>query len=43
LVALLGITGVTRQVVIIQASLPTAVVSSVLAAEFGSDVDLQRR
>ncbi len=39
LVALLGITGVARQVVIVQASLPTAVVSSVLAAEFGSDVD----
>ncbi|MFN8458892.1 MAG: AEC family transporter [Anaerolineae bacterium] len=39
LTALLGITGVTRQVVIIQASLPTAVISSILAAEFGSDVE----
>jgi hypothetical protein len=39
LVALLGISGVTRQVVIVQASLPTAVISSVLAAEFGSDVE----
>jgi hypothetical protein len=39
LVGLLGISGVTRQVVIVQASLPTAVLSSVLAAEFGSDVD----
>jgi hypothetical protein len=39
LTALLDITGVTRQVVIIQASLPTAVISSILAAEFGSDVE----
>jgi predicted permease len=39
LAAWLGITGVTYQVVVVQASLPTAVVSSVLASEFGSDVD----
>lgn len=39
LTMLLSISGVTRQVVIIQASLPTAVISSILAAEFGSDVE----
>ncbi|NJN95122.1 MAG: hypothetical protein HC875_13955 [Anaerolineales bacterium] len=39
LVALLGMSGVTRQVVIVQASLPTAVISSVLAAEFGADAE----
>jgi malate permease and related proteins len=39
LVALLGVTGVARQVCIIQASMPCGVLSGVLAAEFGSDVD----
>ncbi len=39
LAAWLGIAGVTHQVVVVQASLPTAVISSVLATEFGSDVD----
>jgi hypothetical protein len=39
LTMLLGLTGVTRQVLVIQASMPTAVISTVLAAEFGSDVD----
>jgi len=39
LVAMFGITGVARQVCIIQASMPCGVLSGVLAAEFGSDVD----
>ncbi len=39
LAILLGLSGLTRQVMVTQASLPTAVVSTVLAAEFGSDVD----
>lgn len=39
LVALLGLSGVTRQVAIVQASMPTAVISSVLAAEFGADAE----
>lgn len=39
LVVCLGITGVTGQVVLVQASLPTAVISSILAAEFGADAD----
>jgi hypothetical protein len=39
LVALLGLSGVTRQVAIVQASMPTAVISTVLAAEFGADVE----
>lgn len=39
LVALLGLTGVTGQVVLVQASLPTAVISSVLASEFGADAE----
>ena len=38
-IALFGITGLTRQVCIIQASMPCGVMSGVLAAEFGSDVD----
>jgi predicted permease len=39
LVAFLGMSGVTGQVAIVQASMPTAVISSVLAAEFGADTD----
>lgn len=39
LVALLDMSGLSRQVAIIQASMPTAVLSSVLAAEFGSDTE----
>jgi predicted permease len=39
LAALLGLSGITGQVVIVQASLPTAVISSVLAAEFGADAE----
>jgi predicted permease len=37
LAALLGLSGVTRQVCIIEASMPTAVMSGVMATEFGSD------
>jgi hypothetical protein len=33
------LSGVTRQVAIIQASMPTAVLTSVLAAEFGADAE----
>ena len=36
---LLGLSGLTRQVAIIQAAMPTAVISGVLASEFGGDVD----
>lgn len=39
LAALLGLSGVTRQVSIIQASMPTAVMGGVLATEFGSDAE----
>ena len=39
LVGLMGITGVARQACIMQASMPSGVMSGVLAAEFGSDVD----
>jgi predicted permease len=39
LVALLGLTGLTRQVAIVQASMPTAVMGGVLATEFGSDAE----
>ncbi|MCK6625082.1 MAG: AEC family transporter [Anaerolineae bacterium] len=39
LAAFLGMSGITQQVVIVQASLPTAVISSVLAAEFGADAE----
>jgi len=37
LTALLGLSGVTRDVVIVQAGMPSAVLSGALAAEFGSD------
>jgi len=37
LVGLLGVTGIARQVCIVQAAMPSAVMSSVLATEFGSD------
>lgn len=37
LVGLLGVSGIARQVCIIQAAMPSAVMSSVLATEFGSD------
>ncbi len=39
LVALFGISGVTRQVCLIQASMPCGVMSGVLATEFGSDAE----
>ncbi len=39
LVALVGLTGVARQVTIVEASMSTAVMSGVLATEFGSDSD----
>lgn len=39
LVLPLGLSGLTRQVAIIQAAMPTAVISGVLATEFGGDVD----
>jgi predicted permease len=39
LAALLGLSGITGQVMIVQASLPTAVISSILAAEFGADAE----
>jgi predicted permease len=37
LVALLGMSGLTRQVSIVQSSMPTAVVTTIIATEFGSD------
>lgn len=39
LVALLGLSGLTRQVAIVQASMPTAVIAGVLTTEFGGDID----
>jgi hypothetical protein len=36
-VAVLGVTGLTRQVVLVEAAMPTAVIGGVLATEFGSD------
>ena len=39
LATLLGLTGLTWQVCIIQASMPTAVMGGVLATEFGSDAE----
>jgi len=39
LVALLGISGLTRQVAIVQSAMPTAVVTGVLASEFGADAE----
>jgi predicted permease len=39
LVALLGLSGLARQVAIVQASMPTAVMGGVLATEFGSDAE----
>ncbi len=38
-VALLGLSGLSRQVSIVQAAMPTAVIGSVLATEFGADAD----
>ncbi|MBN1218039.1 MAG: AEC family transporter [Anaerolineae bacterium] len=38
--ALLGLTGVTRQVAIVEAAMPTAVMASVLATEFDGDSKL---
>jgi len=38
--ALLGLEGVTRQVAIVESSMPTAVVSAMLATEFESDAQL---
>ncbi len=40
LVVLLQIDGLTRQVAIVQSAMPTAVVTGVLAVEFGSDAEL---
>jgi hypothetical protein len=39
LVSLLGMSGIARQVCIVEASMPTAVMSGVLATEFGSDAE----
>ncbi|HML21648.1 MAG TPA: AEC family transporter [Aggregatilinea sp.] len=39
LVLLFGLTGVSKQVAIVEAAMPTAVMSSVLATEFGADSD----
>lgn len=39
LAAVLGLTGTARQVSIVQAAMPTAIISSVLAIEFGADSD----
>jgi predicted permease len=39
LTALLGMSGLTRDVAIVQASMPTAVLASVLATEFGADAE----
>ncbi|MFQ5613700.1 MAG: AEC family transporter [Anaerolineae bacterium] len=39
LTSLMGLIGVTRQTVIIEASMPTAVISIVLAVEFNSDAE----
>jgi predicted permease len=39
LAALLGLTGLTRQVSILEASMPSAVLAGVLATEFGSDAE----
>lgn len=40
LVALLGLEGLARQVAIVQSAMPTAVVTGVLAVEFGADAEL---
>ncbi len=40
LAALLQIDGLTRQVAIVQSAMPTAVITGVLAVEFGSDAEL---
>jgi predicted permease len=39
LVLLLGMSGIARQVALTQAAMPTAVITSVLATEFGSDAE----
>jgi predicted permease len=39
LAILLGITGLTRQVILTESAMPTAVISGVLAAEFGADAE----
>jgi predicted permease len=36
-VVVLGMTGLTRQVALVEAAMPTAVIAGVLATEFGSD------
>lgn len=41
MVALIGLSGVTRQVSLVQASMPTAVISGVLATEFGGREDAE--
>jgi predicted permease len=40
LAALFGLSGLTRQVAIVQSAMPTAVVTGVLAVEFGADAEL---
>ncbi len=40
LAALFGLSGLTRQVAIVQSGMPTAVVTGVLAIEFGADAEL---
>lgn len=40
LAAILGLEGLTRQVAIVQSAMPTAVVTGVLAIEFGADAEL---
>ncbi|MCD4685906.1 MAG: AEC family transporter, partial [Anaerolineae bacterium] len=39
LILLMGMEGTTRQVAIVQSAMPTAVISGVLAAEFGADAE----
>lgn len=39
LAVILGMSGITRQVAIVQSAMPTAVISSVLAMEFGADTE----
>lgn len=39
LVLLFGLSGLSRQVTLVQAAMPTAVTTTILAAEFGSDIE----
>jgi predicted permease len=38
-IAVFGMTGLTRQVALVEAAMPTAVLGGVLATEFGSDYE----